>query len=337
MPRSRPYRRRPRQAFTLVEMLVTVSIFLFLATLTVAFMPKITEKQRATRGASQLQGFLAVAKQWAKRDQSLRGIRLLPGNDAACLNPPYRDSTGAVRSDWVHEIQYVDQPPDWSDSTKSLTGTFSGTSYVVTATSGYTIDFFGGFAATDSSLWPVQVGDYFQWTGTGGTDPNLIVFRVTGVTSTTLTCYTTLTTGTSTSGTNWSVIRAPRPRAGEAPLSLPDNVAIDVSTNVSYSNSLGSGVTSTGYTPPPYVDILFDPSGAISRWSGASDKIQLWVRDISQDPVAGTTSKFNGDQLLITIYVRTGLIAAHPVDVTSSGTSYTNPYSFTQDGRSSGF
>jgi hypothetical protein len=70
---------------------------------------------------------------------------------------------------------------------------------------------------------------------------------------------------------------------------------------------------------------MFSPSGTVIGQGAASDKIIMWVRDV----VLGNDS---ADQTLVTVYTRTGLIAAHPVDITPGA----DPYHFTYDGLSSG-
>ena len=76
----------------------------------------------------------------------------------------------------------------------------------------------------------------------------------------------------------------------------------------------------------PGIDILFSPSGAVIGPGAANSKIIFWVRDTTLPNIT------DGEPTLICIYTRSGALAAHPVDVNNT----TNPYSFTEDGRSSG-
>jgi len=219
--------------------------------------------------------------------------------------------------------------------------------YTVTGT-GPNIDFFGGFSGPsvpgyDANKWLVQPGDYVWFQGvTATTNP---IFRVENVPNY-LTdpgagnpCVQMLVDGptSSTSITNWSpwvIIRGPRVRQGSSELNLPENVAIDLSTNMTY-----------GALPQPTggqnIDIMFSPSGSVITL-GMTDKIQLWLRDTSLDVTTtplDPTATFLGEQVLVTVYAQSGEVSAQQIDPTLGATSpqrYTNPYAFTQDGRGSG-
>jgi prepilin-type N-terminal cleavage/methylation domain-containing protein len=370
---------RSRPAFTLIEMLVTIGILLTLAALTVAFLPALSNYQKVQQAASRLQGWLLTAKQRALRDQFPRGIRLNVVSD-----PFY----GTV----VREVQYIEQPDDFSQ------GTITFTSSTNTATVSTDTDLAGGFdpsgTGANSTLWPVQVGDYLQIPGHTSATP---VFRITGVTSVNQSPKNQITTANptlnGTSGGPYTIIRAPRVLTGEPVLQLPQDVVIDLNNvNVGAGSSLikgdvgGTGVgitnasnaspiviTSTGhnlstgaqvfisgvagntnangYFTITYVDpnnfslngstgnamytsggtwaavnydVVFAPSGSVTRAGGQSGKIILWMRDVTQDtPNPGT-------MFFVVIYTRTGTIAVHPV--AGSG----NPYSFATDGKDSG-
>jgi prepilin-type N-terminal cleavage/methylation domain-containing protein len=300
--------RRSRRGFTLIEMMVVVGILILLATLAVAFVPRVQEKERPRRAADQLQGWLLITKQWAKRDRAPRGLRLFRPADNN-----------------VVELAYLEQPPDFvvkpgvtttNSSVRGITFT-AGTAAVglEPAQLGWTkpvFDFSGGFG-TDTTSWPVQVNDYLE-VDDGGTNASQ-VFRVTGLSSATALALDR-DPGITATKTTYRFIRQPRERAGEARLQMPASTIIDLNTNATYSNTIPGGSV---------LDIVFAPSGSQTGWTGAADRIQLWVRDQTADD---TNPPTQGN--LITIYVRTGLIAAHPVD--PSG----DPYSYTRDGRGSG-
>jgi hypothetical protein len=133
------------------------------------------------------------------------------------------------------------------------------------------------------------------------------------------------------SGFPYRIMRSPRVVAGEDGLTLPVDVAIQLGAATgatAYDPPVSSPSSSIGVAALPgqvWHDIMFSPSGAIVGSGAANDKIILWVRDVTQPNVT------DNSPILVCVYTRSGLIAAHPVDV--SGPS---PYSFTVDGKSSG-
>src|SRR5262245_1140191 len=139
---NRP-RRRP--GFTLIELLVVMSIIVFLAGILILLGPTLLRSEQASRGAQTLQGDLFIAKQQALRDRNPYGIRLL------------RESTVSTDPNYnvVRSFRYIQQPNDFiggrvSINSGSTTALFTG------------VDLWGGFDASDPSLWPVQPGDYLQ-------------------------------------------------------------------------------------------------------------------------------------------------------------------------------
>ena len=60
----------------------------------------------------------------------------------------------------------------------------------------------------------------------------------------------------------------------------------------------------------------------VVRAAGTTGKVILWVRD--------PTGTDTGEETLVTVYTRTGVITAQPVNVNG------DPYLYVKDGRSSG-
>jgi hypothetical protein len=63
--------------------------------------------------------------------------------------------------------------------------------------------------------------------------------------------------------------------------------------------------------------------------------IRLWVRDGSLPAIS--PGVFQGEQFIVAINGATGLVGIQQVNVTAAGGFYSQPYSFTQDGKSSGY
>jgi hypothetical protein len=141
----------------------------------------------------------------------------------------------------------------------------------------------------------------------------------------------------------YRIIRQPRP-SGEDVLQMPLNVAIDTfvlnsaaalqyaALNPNWAGTPGEVTImktkrNTAYDPP--MDILFGPSGAVVGVGAANDKIVLWVHDTTQPKAT------DNYPILVSVYTRSGLISAQPVDVVLVNGA-PNYYSFTVDGKSSG-
>jgi Tfp pilus assembly protein FimT len=298
-------------------MLVVLGLLLILAALAVAFVPKMNERQKTARGADQLQGWLLIARQWARRDGVPTGIRIQSGTlypNPVSPNTSYR-----------HDLQYIQQPPAFYAGTSSYLNVGAGSTATVvqSSSSGTTVDFSNG-NSSDPNAWILA-------NPTTGTGVDFVEVPVGGPTyrikslSTGANGYDTMSFGNTSpsSGSYWNyrILRAPRVLAGEGTLQMPKDVAIDVNTNVIF----GSNVPINSYTGN--LDIIFSPAGGVIGQGAVSDKILLWVRDVTQDlnqSANNVTQMLTtaGDQTVITIYVRTGFIAAHPVD-TSVNTSLT--------------
>jgi prepilin-type N-terminal cleavage/methylation domain-containing protein len=253
---------------------------------------------------------------------------------------------------FVQTLQYIEQPDDFVVTPGFPTGwpqarrlaVFASATLVANALPGpYALleawpsspvpsgleDFSGGFTAAVD--WPVQPGDYLELYGGGG------VHQITSVNAYTipdpglpappyanppypnqqhvgvLGLATPPPFDVAVPGTSqYRIIRAPRPLVGENVLPLPQGMVIDLGMNFTYGSPLPIDPL-TGN-----IDILFAPSGAVIGRAQGSDRIILWVRDATQ------ASVFDGEPSLVTVYGRTGFIAAQPVDPTSG-----NPYSYT--------
>ena len=157
-----------------------------------------------------------------------------------------------------------------------------------------------------TATWPVQIGDYLVL--------HEAMYSITAVSSASQLALgsglpVNITSVPAT--TDYYFVRAARPLTGESTLKLPQDVIIDMSQS----------------SPSTAIDILFSPSGELLSPSFSSiGKVILWVRDVTKP--AGNTS-----DTLIAIDMRTGLIAAQPVN---TDPTRGDAYIYTKDGRSSG-
>lgn len=127
----------------------------------------------------------------------------------------------------------------------------------------------------------------------------------------------------------------PRPLLGEPLLQLTGTTVIDFA-------AVGQPTTTVGVTMDPtgHFDILFSPSGQVLN--NPNGLICLWVRDpekLQGNPRLPNDSAgydLAGEQILVTIYTRTGFIATHPISTLGFGPGY-DPWLFAKDGVNSGF
>jgi prepilin-type N-terminal cleavage/methylation domain-containing protein len=319
------YHRRP--AFTLVELLVVVTLVLIITGITVLFLANF-RGSAGSQGTQQLYGYLNMARQSSTRDRTTYGLRLLPGSGGAQM---------------VDQLQYIEQPEDYSIPNSTFIAIAPGynqqldqqlqqqqwlppngnppTLFLALFNNA---DFTGGYTITDQNLWPVQPGDYVVLNDSGKAHriaSKALGDAIDGV------CYSgnpnNLDVGglvlvsrpdlpTPSSGC-WQYRIQRKPRVvGEDTLRLPQGVVIDLQP------------TGSSYTPPaaPF-DILFGPKGTIIGPMAAFDKIILWVRETS-----GTA--MDNDPNLVVINTRSGSIATYRVDTTG-----TDVYSETRTGQTS--
>jgi prepilin-type N-terminal cleavage/methylation domain-containing protein len=327
--------RKLRLGFTLVEMLVVLSIVVTMAAITVLFMPRIAERQRAASGAEQLQGWLLIARQWALRDRVPTGVWL------------QLDSTQDP-SRYVRKLQYIQKPENFS---QGLVINWANGPDPNPPNRRFRVDFSPGVDFRGASLSPelladetsqIQAGDFLLLRGEG--IPLPIVYGYYDPTAQTSVLYVTVANPIPTSPMNpfapctYQILRQPRLLAGEQPLQLPQDIAIDLNAFISgpltgrpRSQNVPSRVVYSGdpFVGQPqsqeYLEILFSPSGSVVGQGSATQPIILWIRDVSKDVSAP------GEQTLVAIYPTSGLIAAYPIAADA-----TDPWKYARDGRSSG-
>lgn len=314
-----------RRGFTLIEMLVAIGILTVLATLSVAVIPKIQERTKAARGGDLVQGWLLIGKQRALRDRAPRGVRLIIDADL-----------------YVRTLQYIERPDNFTGGAVQFDppGQPGSNAYKATFIG---VDLTGGLDPNIPAIWPIQAGDYLQVQG----GPSYLIAQVVPGTATTANYVLVTSLSTNPPGvplwdnvnlppapaptyatTAYTIIRQPRPIAGEDILQLPDDVVIDMRTvpgvGYSFPDWTAATITVSGLS----YDILFTPNGTLTGRIGESNgKIVLWVRDATQDPDQP------GDQPLIVVFCRTGRIGGFPYN---PDPSLGNAYIYVLDPRATG-
>jgi prepilin-type N-terminal cleavage/methylation domain-containing protein len=312
---------RTRRAFTLIELLVVISIIVVLASIAVIVAPRMQQSQKAGRGADQLSSWLLITKSKTPRDRAATGLRFIV--DA---------------NNFVSEVQYVQQPDPFTVrpgvALNPITGQLlpirrlnlvgnnnlgAGLEAPGQGVQPPFSDFTGGQQAQTD--YPVQPGDYLELKGGG------FVHQITAVGPTSLVLNSPGPTIDFPGTDQYRILRQPRRLAGEESLFLPQDVVIDFSIDPNTNLPRSRNVPVRTINNQTFYEVLFSPAGGVvGKGTSSNDKIILWVRDATQD------SPTDGEPALVTIHIRTGMIAIHPVDLTPGG----DPYSFTRDPRNSG-
>lgn len=289
-----------RPGFTLVEMLVAITIIITLAAILVLILPKFNQQQQATRAGQQVQGWFLLAKQWAIRDVAERGLQI--------------SSDGTT-------LTYVQTPADFSPGTQISSNNFMIRPLMVTLNTNTVT-----LASTGQPPWnqstpnfipnpqnpAVNAGDYLLIPGENA-------HQIQAVTPHRLTLWSNIT-AVSGSQPSYRIVRQPQAIPDEATLQLPTNMIIDINNGTTKYTSLNVPSNNT---------IMFSPSGAVTEAGAAFEKIILYVRDNS------LSSSTDGEPTLVTIYTRTGFIATYPVN-TDPNLGNGDPYYFTNQGQASG-
>jgi prepilin-type N-terminal cleavage/methylation domain-containing protein len=269
-----------RRGFTLIELIVVITIIVVLAGLSVLIAPRMEQQQRALRGSEQVVQALIAAKQRALRDRVATGVRFLDPNN-----------TGLVR-----QLIYVQQPDDLTGDTGKPYSP-DATGYQPTFTG---VDFTGGMGGFVIDQSPVQPGDYLVVQGappyriSAPASPNSLQLQLPSQPP-----GHPLTTAPTT---NWRIIRQPRQLQGEETVEMPRDVIVD--------RTMSRNLT---INPNGFYEIVFAANGSVvGAGTSAADQIILWVRDGS---LALPT---DGLPVLVSVQVRTGKVSMSPVDDTNA-------------------
>ena len=276
-----------RNGFTLIELMVVVSIIVALAAITLLFYPK-REVRLAADGADKLQTYIAQARSRALRDQAPRGIRLLP------------DGNGRLTEIVLVEVPEPIVPPSGTTMTvgAATTAAFSTANFTFSA----------GNSLTDMRI---QADDYLEIMYGSGS-----IHRIAAVGTNQVTLASKVPAAEITQlklSDNFRFIRRARPLMGEPTLQLPDTVFVmpnaSSTANDTVSGSRNMPGANNGISGS--VEIVFSPSGQVINSS--SGRIVLWLTD--DNNVSKPT--------LLTVYSRTGACAAHPTGPATDLFQYT--------------
>jgi hypothetical protein len=215
-------------------MLVALTIIVAIAMLALAVAPSLDSKTRSALGASQVQGWLFIAKQRALRDGLVCGVQLFPDPN----NPT-----------WLTQLRYVEQPGPFTQ----------GSIGQGTTTNPATVTF--NLPAGVDLRTVVLPNDYLI---INGTDP-YVVASVDLTTPNNLNLTTALVTPIPAgSAVPYKILRGPRPIDGEPDLLLPTDVIID--TALSVNIPVKNGVSTILFAPSGGAPQDGQSAGKIILW-----------------------------------------------------------------------
>jgi type II secretory pathway pseudopilin PulG len=351
-----------RGAFTLIEMLVVIGIMVFLMALTAVLLNTFSTK--TTSGVDQVTGRLIMARQMARRDGVVTGIRFIqnPNTTVAVsselqfIRQPDDVAVGSYRGWYTNPNVAPPQPNAWVAVIRvpvPAQGTAPQLNGLIFA--GDSLEVYGGGYVR--RITTPQAGAVYPAGPGYPASPAAAVFKDDTQPAATQTIYTDWlvcvnpadlqlpdlmgNTPLLSAPTNYRFIRQPQPMSGEASLVL-DNVVVDFTTPKDSQgncwNPSGGPLSTVPPSPsvPGTAEILFSPSGAVIG-QAATQMTYVWVRRGQVDASTGVVTPPNsqakdylgGTPRIVTIY-RNGSIAQHPVS------RVTDPYEFTRDGRNSG-
>lgn len=335
-----------RSAFTLVELLVVISLVVLLATLTLAVVANMGDRDGTTDAAGLTRQWLMNAKNRAARDHSPRGLRLLVGLDG---NNPAK-----TNNQWVTELQFIEQPPTINPSNGFPPGSMASTCVKIVywfnqagdkmtgapyAPECWIENLTAGDLALVQSSIPGGLIVLYDLRNSADTGPySGRMMQVLGVSPSPLAAgtfrlrvnldsYPDIALGAAGvpssnpmtpqqrevfTSYSFGITPPPQEIVGEPPLQLPKGICIDLTDSI-VSNGGGN------------IDILFTPSGHVVPMGGGwgqDGMIHLWHRDYTKIPGLGRPltvlsagppitydmNPFNngGEQQLVSIRCKTG-------------------------------
>ncbi|WP_083843083.1 prepilin-type N-terminal cleavage/methylation domain-containing protein [Schlesneria paludicola] len=321
------------RGFTLVELLVVVSIIVLLTTITVVSINFSFSRDRVRAAARQVQSFVAGARDRAIHSKEPRGVRFL-------LSPNDRHVVTAM--------QYVGAPERWLLQCQ-LTSP-SNLKFPSSST-----------AASLESVSLLAVGSQIEIPSGSGTFLTIASRSHTDSQTVTLSSSSAAYSGAPTNVT-CSLILPSSPIPGAEPVELPPGVAIDLDgSRIPQSWRPASTNSTNDYSHR--MDVMFNPRGNligdaagfglnhllladigdIAQWRNITGRVQAVNPSSAQwSPPAVPVNPSSGpmivkrDQMIVSINGRTGTVGVYAVDVTpsASGTNVAlHPYQFAETGQ----
>jgi prepilin-type N-terminal cleavage/methylation domain-containing protein len=358
---------RRRSGFTLVELLVVVTILLILSTLVFAVFNTGRSSDRLRSAARIAQSAFLGAKDRALHAKDLRGVRLTRDTTDPTLvtgfvylQPITLQSAGNIPGQPNANNFAVTRP--------NIPTNFDATQVLISGSQGqvwYTQDKNGIWPPSGVQIRiPSQTGQWLNLVRVQNTPPYWGTYNATtGVLTLTLQvpyqggtslppAPNAINTTDATASCDISLGNDVLPF--QQPIPLSSAVVIDLkfcSTNVQTLAGIGTGTN-------PYVDIMFSPRGGVSGYLSGLGPLHFLLRDLKDaantnisplaigGPGSANPDLNTGDRMILTVFPQTGLVQVFEIDPTDAVNNSTgasgadgladNIFNFAQQGKSAG-
>jgi prepilin-type N-terminal cleavage/methylation domain-containing protein len=242
--------------FTLVELLIAMTILLILAALTIRLLNATLNSDRIKTGSRELQSFLAGARDRAIYAGAPRGVRLLPD--------PVDPTT-------VRNFVYIGAPTTYTDGnpiTIGAAGVVTGPTATLNAwTALWNRGLFTNGTPIQLTQGATLINSYMTVSATGIGASGPTGFVITTVPASTFPIN-------SPPGANYTLQLPPSILPGEEARSLPTGIVIDLDNSV-----LPAGWGSSGAYSTP-LDMLFSPSGNVTGTVSSAGRVHFVLSDV---------------------------------------------------------
>lgn len=285
-----------RRGMTLVELLVVMSIMVTFAAITAAFYPSISSDNQIAQTSNKIQNLLVGARQKARRDNNVTGIRFFP------------DTNNPIATT---QMMLVQKPVDLTGSSLGANIAFlppNIISFSDNANNPYPV---WGFATGEDLIMSNDIlvdpltSNSTKITGKGGVSNQMLINSV-------------FCTPTFSTPLNYKIIRQARIVPGEEAIAMPEGYEIFLGANFS-----GPKVNPNDSS----IDVCFEKTGAVYQIDFAAN-VYIWVHK------TGST-KYSEDDAIIGIQRNSGKVAVFPVglvDFNNSGnTNLHDPFKFARN------